>query len=363
MAYDCFFITDELSVNDVVRYKRVKEKIPNVQLIRLSDLSNISGLYKEIKNLVNTEYYWIIDSEIDLTDFDFTFKPKIWDNELPHIWSTGVRNKYGNDIGVKLIHKNYDVSNAEENLYLLSGEFIQHDNSKYESIIKQHDIIYLSYDEEFADENYQTILEKFPFAKRVHGVPGIFNAHKEAAFVSETDMFYVIDADAIITADFNFDYYAPKWDREVVHVWKSKNPVNDLVYGYGGVKLFPTSLLRQASDWNIDFTTSISDSFKLMPEISNITSFNVDPFSTWKSAFRECTKLSSKIIKGQVDMETNERLLTWTTVGQGKPFGEYSIAGAIAGSDYGEENKENIIELNKINDYKWLKERFDRYYE
>ena len=26
------------------------------------------------------------------------------------------------------------------------------------------------------------------------------------------------------------------------HVWRSKNPVNELVYGYGGVKLLPTKL-------------------------------------------------------------------------------------------------------------------------
>jgi hypothetical protein len=262
-----------------------------------------------------------------------------------------------------LIHKNYDIDTITGGICILSGEYIQHDTFKYEIVDKQHDIIYLSYDEEFADANYQIILKRFPFAKRVHGVTGIFNAHQKAAFVAETDMFYVIDADAIITDDFNFDYYAPIWDREVVHVWKSKNPVNDLVYGYGGVKLFPTDLLRNASDWNIDFTTSISDNFKLMPEISNITNFNTDPFNTWKSAFRECTKLSSKIIKGQVNSETNDRLQTWTRVGQGKPYGEYAIAGAIEGSDYGEKNKENIIELNKINDYTWLKERFDRYYE
>ena len=366
MAYDCFFITDDLSVHLIERYKTVLEKIPNAQLVKSNDLSDINSLYTEIKKRVNTEYYWVIDNEINVQDFDWNFKPTEWDNELPHIWSTGVRNEYGNDISVKLIHKNYDTDIIAGGICILSGEYIHQDTLdtfKYEIVAKQHDIVYLSYDEEFADANYQIILKRFPFAKRVHGVTGIFNAHQKAAFVAESDMFYVIDADAIITDDFNFDYYAPIWDREVVHVWKSKNPVNDLVYGYGGVKLFPTDLLRNASDWNIDFTTSISDNFKLMPEISNITNFNTDPFNTWKSAFRECTKLSSKIIKGQVNSETNDRLHTWMRAGQGKPYGEYAIAGAIAGSDYGEENKENIIELNKINDYTWLKERFDIYYE
>lgn len=363
MAYDCFYIIDDLNVQVVEQYKRVKEKIPNVQIVRTND--NVRDLHKEIKKHVNTQYYWIIDNQIDLTDFDWNFRPSEWDNNLSHIWSgdTGIRNEYGHDIGIRLLHKNYDVENIENDLYLLSGEYIKHELRGVNYNIKLHDIIYLSYDEEFADENYQTILERFPYAKRVHGVTGIFNAHKKAAMIAETDMFYVIDADAIISPDFNFDYYVPKWDRKVVHAWHSINPINDLVYGYGGVKLFPTASLRNATDWNIDFTTSISEHFKLMPDISNVTKFNTDPFNAWKSAFRECTKLSSKVIKGQVDAETNERLFTWTAIGKNKKFGEYAIAGAIAGRKYGEENKENIIELNKINDYKWLKERFDRYYE
>ena len=29
---------------------------------------------------------------------------------------------------------------------------------------------------------------------------------------------------------------------ECCPVWRSKNPVNELVYGYGGVKLLPTKL-------------------------------------------------------------------------------------------------------------------------
>ena len=60
-------------------------------------------------------------------------------------------------------------------------------------------------------------------------------------------------------------------------------PINDLVYGYGGVKLFPTQALRDAKDWRIDFTTSVANkegqkgAFKALPKISNTTAFNTDP--------------------------------------------------------------------------------------
>ena len=81
--------------------------------------------------------------------------------------------------------------------------------------------------------------------------------------------------------------------------------INDLVYGYGGVKLFPFQALRDANDWRIDFTTPVANkegqkgAFKAMPPISNVTAFNTDPFNTFKFAFRECTKLASKVIDKQ----------------------------------------------------------------
>jgi hypothetical protein len=96
-----------------------------------------------------------------------------------------------------------------------------------------------------------------------------------------------------------------------------------------------------------------------MLEVSNITAFNTDTFSAWRSAFRECVKLSSKVIDRQKSDETNRRLETWKTVGKDRPFGEYAILGAIQGEEYGLLNKNNLSELKKINDFDWLLERFN----
>ena len=57
-----------------------------------------------------------------------------------------------------------------------------------------------------------------------------------------------------------------------------------------------------------DMTTSISRHFKPIKVVSNITAFNTDAFSAWRSAFRECAKLSSKTISRQTNEETEDRL-------------------------------------------------------
>jgi len=224
----------------------------------------------------------------------------------------------------------------------------------------RYDIIFISYNEPQADENFSRLKARFPYAQRVQGIKGIHQAHIAAAKKAFTKMFWVVDADAQILDTFNFDHVVSEYDLENVHVWRSMNPINDLEYGYGGVKLLPKSLTQNMDVSKPDMTTSISSLFKAMPEISNITAFNVDAFNTWKSAFRECVKLASKTIDRQDDADTNYRLNVWCTRGIDRPFGRDAIEGAVQGKQYGLENKDNNEALKMINDFDWLRERFGR---
>jgi hypothetical protein len=187
-------------------------------------------------------------------------------------------------------------------------------------------------------------------------VKGIHQAHIRAATLADTKMFWVVDGDAKILDDFNFDYEVPVWNHNTVHVWRSRNPINDLEYGYGGAKLLPRQLTLNMDVTSTDMTTSISDSFKIMDTASNITAFNTDAFSTWKSAFRECAKLASKSVKSQIDEETEQRLNVWCTQGADKLFGDVAIAGALAGKLFAETQP---TEIHKINDFDWLYRIFE----
>ena len=223
-----------------------------------------------------------------------------------------------------------------------------------------YDIIFISYDEPNADLNYERLRSRFPRAKRIHGIKGIHNAHVAAAKKALTRQFWVVDGDAEILDTFNFDYKVNKDEVDFVHVWRSRNPINGLEYGYGGVKLLPrVQTLRMNVD-TIDMTTSISNKFKAMDEVSNITAFNTDAFSTWRSAFRECVKLSSKAIDRQNQEETANRLNAWLTYYPGKPFSQEAVEGAHAGKEYGRKNAADPAALALINDFDWLKSRFEQ---
>ena len=229
------------------------------------------------------------------------------------------------------------------------------------------DVVQISYHEPYADENFEILKLFAPQAKRVQGVKGIFAAHKAAAKIAETNNFYVVDADAIISEKFTFDYkpkqiekYPDILETECIHVWRSVNPVNDLIYGYGGVKLFPRKSLLKAKEWIVDMTTTLGCPFSAQMEISNVTGFNVTPFDTWKSAFRECAKLSSSIIPNGDNFDNEHRLNVWCSRGSGKRFGNFCIMGANQGRDFGEHYRNNLKALKKINDFAWLREKFEQ---
>lgn len=301
-----------------------------------------------------TEYFYVIKTrkELIFNKFDFSFKPDEWDKKYVHIWN--------NSTDVRLYNKSNVLAGAER----FTDDRIRAGEVELKNIDKQiysyplFDIVFIGYDEWYADEHFDNLKKRFPRAVRIDNVNGILNAHKAAASLVSTDMFYVVDADAEIVEDFGFDYQPDSVDRETVHVWHSKNPVNNLEYGYGGVKLFPTNLLRMYSGSPVDFTTSVSEKFKVIPEVSNITRFNVEPFLTWRSAFRECVKLSTKMIPNQNNIETEHRLHVWCTEGSDAHFGEFSIAGANAGREYGLMFIDQPDKLALINDFSWLRDKF-----
>ena len=226
-----------------------------------------------------------------------------------------------------------------------------------------YDIVFISYYEPNAEQNFDDLYSRFNTigvfgdrVKHVSNVKGIHNAHIEAAKLVNTDYFFVVDGDAQILDSFVFDYTVPNLVDNIVHVYHSKNPINDLTYGYGGVKLLPTKLTRNMDITTTDMTTSISNKFKVINEVSNITAFDTDEFSTWKSAFRECAKLASKTRNRQDEEETNARLKTWTTYATGS-YKRDALRGANAGMQFG---LSNSSDLNLINNFDWLRKEYEK---
>jgi hypothetical protein len=210
------------------------------------------------------------------------------------------------------------------------------------------DCIFLSYDEPNAERNYADLLNKAPWAKRVHGVKGSDAAHKACARLSETEYFITVDADNIVDPKF-FDLQIdldklPKKDQTQLS-WAGKNIINGLVYGNGGLKCWTKEFVLNMkthedaeNDTNqVDFCWQ--DNYTQMIEAYSVVYNNASPLQAWRAGFREGVKMTlergkrQEIInpKRQFGKRNYQRLLMWCSVGSDIENGLWSIYGARLG--------------------------------
>lgn len=348
--YDIFFVGDDsLSANN--DFARLQKKWP---------FSKRAYSFDEAQTKSATRSFWVVWQGVIIDSaFNFDYRPPEYEMDFIHIWPN---NNDRNPPSVGLFPKSKTVTKRELDYRFFLGMIKMNSIASYS---KGYDVVFISFHESYAEKNYQELLNhpgiKNNIVMRIDGVKGIHQAHIEAAKLTSTDMFWVVDADAKMLPTFDFGIKLADEETDIVHVWRSRNLVNDLEYGYGGVKLLPRNLTINMDISKPDMTTSISTKFKAVPEISNTTAFNTDPLHTWRSAFRECVKLASKIIPGQQDLETEARLQVWLTKGYNHQFGEYARAGASAGEWFGKTYKDSPDMLSKINDYEWLTAEFEQH--
>lgn len=240
--------------------------------------------------------------------------------------------------------------------------------------INDFDIVYISYDEPNADENYADLLDKCPWAKRSHGVWGSDAAHKAAAAMSETERFITVDADNIVTEDFfNVELDMDKIGENHVISFAAKNKINGLVYGNGGIKMWPVDVVNRmrtheaapATDkraqvdfcWNIQYI-----------QMNNWYSWvhnNGSPLQAWRAGFREGVKMGLEngdvVDPGalkRIHRENYRRLMVWMTVGEDTTNGLWAIYGARLGA-YMTNVTRKDWDWKNVRDFDWLTKYFE----
>ncbi len=205
------------------------------------------------------------------------------------------------------------------------------------------DIVFISFDEDNADENWNQLIKNYPSSYRIHGIKGIHMAHREAARVAKSPFFFTVDADNIIH-DRPFENIPEGITERNVCVWRSINPINGLVYGYGGIKLWPRSLFQKSQSLGsfVDHATEIAPHYKVIHKIASTTSFNTSPYSSWKSGYRESFKLM-RSVQEKNDKQALERLKIWLTVGMHAKFGEWCLLGAYEGASVAKQRDKNFL--------------------
>jgi len=222
------------------------------------------------------------------------------------------------------------------------------------------DIFFLSFSESNAEENWAHLRQRFPHAKRVHGIKGVKNAHKVVAEQSSTPFFFLIDGDNRVAETFDFAIdFKPRLDT--LYVWRANNPVNGLCYGFGAMKLYNREILGRSNDAKfVDVATTVAPKYHIIHSVASTTHFNASPLEAWRGAFRESAKLQLNCFKNPADMHSYNRLETWTSKGAESPHGAWCVLGARQGRAFSQSNWQDLEAMAQINDFEWLDSLFQR---
>jgi len=225
------------------------------------------------------------------------------------------------------------------------------------------DIIFISYDEPNAEDNYANLLFKAPWVKRVHGIKGSDAAHKAAADLADTDWFVTVDGDNKVYDEF-FKLDLTLLPGIQTYSWCGKNNINGLAYGNGGVKLWNKkfALSMKTHEESISDKSQIEfcweDGYQNFPVIYSDTIINTTPYQAWRAGFREGVKMltleGSKVEKNKIYEEIYwhnlHRLRMWSSVGSHIENGIYAILGARHGSVKTYTTNWNHIEVRNFED-------------
>ena len=307
-----------------------------------------------------SEHVWITNSMVDYSDFDFSWHPESYQNELMHIFSS----REGTPGSTLFLHvesvRRYIMQCAAHptgsDPQLVDFARIQrHYGAKLRE--KPLDIVYISNGEPDAERWYiHTAKCAQRPIHRVMNVPGRAEAYKAAAEMSTSDWVLTVFAKLSVSTDFPWDWQPDRTQREQHYIFHAHNPVNHLEYGHMAMIAYNKRLVLETDDWGLDFTLSRPHS--VVPILSGTAHFNADAFMTWRTAFREVLKLVHTD-RTSPTIPNLYRLQTWLTKAEGD-FAEYSLRGAQDAVEYYESVNGDMAKLMLSFDWPWLKQYFEK---
>jgi len=215
------------------------------------------------------------------------------------------------------------------------------------------DIVFISNGEHGAKNHWEILqwyLRKSSTNNRLHrvdGVNGRVAAYQAAAQASETDWFFAVFAKLQVNSDFNWTWQPDRLRESKHYIFHAYNPVNHLTYGHQAMIAYNRRLVLENTGQGLDFT--LDQAHEVVPIVSGTAYYDNDPWTCWRTAFREALKLRHSL----PDVENEYRLNEWTTKGEGVN-GHWSVLGATDAMDYYESVNGNFAELKKSYEWEWL---------
>lgn len=326
------------------RYQELSVRYKNVYRINLQD--NIVDSLRLLAQLSDTEYFWVISSLTDYTNFDFDAYNEI--GLEPYTQVFGANTWFtSKTVAGKISNEQY--VEALPDLHFVNSD-LRIDNDLL-------DIVYISNGEPYAEKHYLHLLNTAKTGNKIHridGVNGRTAAYQAAARLSNTAWFFAVFAKLEVNPNFDWTWRPDPINGPLHYIFHAQNPVNGLEYGHMAMVAYNKSLTLSTYYTGLDFV--MTRPHTIVPIDSGVAHYNQDPIVTWRTAFRECIKL-----KQNASEENQVRLNAWLNVSQGQ-HGIWSTRGARDAVDYYNNVNGEFEKLLLSYDWAWLNTQFRQKY-
>ncbi len=382
------------------------------------------------------EYIWIISNLCDYTNFDFSWHPETWQNQMLHVFASN-EQKFGDtffmhvpsflekidqfellewydlnfvdDVSVPRLPMPEVVHNEDTHVEALSSitwqgplavlrtapvtassmptvalwrertqtivpldngavsaivpkisiATIQKQMYDYKWIDKTHtstssaplDVVFISNGESNADKNYARLQRVCPNQiHRVSNINGRVEAYQAAAQKSTTPWFFAVFAKLEVDSAFDWNWQPDRLQQSKHYIFHARNPVTNLIYGHMAMIAYNCRLVLANTAQGLDFT--LDQEHEVVPILSGVARYADDPWTAWRSAFREVIKLCAN----QTDIESQFRLKQWLNAPKLDSISKWSNQGAADAVAYYNSVQGDFDALKLTYEWDWLKD-------
>jgi len=222
------------------------------------------------------------------------------------------------------------------------------------------DIFFIRFKESTCEYNWSNLLLFHPESKRIHGIIGIDNAHLACDQLSTSNYFWTVDGDNFVTEKLIYN-------KQIEHdllMFKSFDPLQENLTLLGGVKLWKKGSIVNKDMSKGDFSLNATRNKIVIDKSYSTTMYNSSPFDAWKTSFRHCVKLMSVIFQSRPNAKNIDMYIEQWRSCKNKTLlnANWAYIGCTDAENYVLESNNRLSELNKINDYYWLTEKFRNTY-
>ena len=216
------------------------------------------------------------------------------------------------------------------------------------------DIVFISNGESMAEENWEMLNWSRTNSRpnrivRVDSVNGRVAAYHAAADASTTPWFFAVFAKLRVDNSFDWSWQPDRLQEPKHYIFHAGNPVNGLEYGHQAMIAYNKKLVLANTGHGLDFT--LDSAHEVVPILSGHAMYCEDPWTCWRTAFREALKLRASL----PDVENEYRLKVWLKEDSGTiANGHWSHKGAQDAMDFYDSVNGDFEELRKSYDWEWL---------